>query len=50
MANDYKSGNVSLSAISTGGLGDLYFFVSSQNPDAVIAKYFTLVGTPVLTP
>ena len=41
---------MSLSAISTGGLGDLYFFVSAQNPDAVIAKYFTLVGTPVLTP
>ena len=48
--NDYKSGNVSMSTISTGGLGDLYFFVSAQSPDFVIAKYFNLVGAPVLTP
>ena len=48
--NDFKSGNVSISAISTGGLGDLYFFVKSSSPDFVIAKYFSLVGTPVLTP
>ncbi len=41
---------MSISAISTGGLGDLYFFVSSQNPESVIQKYFNLVGSPVLTP
>jgi alpha-glucosidase (family GH31 glycosyl hydrolase) len=39
-----------MSTISTGGLGDLYFFVSAQSPDFVIAKYFNLVGAPVLTP
>lgn len=41
---------MSLSSIATGGLGDLYIFVSSQSPGDVVDKYFNLVGSPVLTP
>lgn len=50
VTNDYKSGNVSISQISTGGYGDIYLFLNAQSPESIIAKYFNLVGTPVLTP
>jgi alpha-glucosidase (family GH31 glycosyl hydrolase) len=48
--NDFTSGKVSIQQIATGGLSDLYIMLPSQNPDGVVAKYHSLVGTPVLTP
>ena len=48
--NDYTTGKVSISQIATGGLSDLYVMLPSQNPEGVIAKYHSLIGTPVLTP
>ena len=48
--NDYASGNVSLSTIATGGLGDIYVMLSSPKPESIIAKYHNLIGTPVMTP
>lgn len=48
--NDWQSGKVQVSQIATGGLGDIYVFLSAQRPDSIIAKYFSMVGTPVLTP
>ena len=48
--NDFTTGKVALSTISTGGLGDIFIFTSSGNPESIIAKYHSLVGSPVLTP
>lgn len=48
--NDFKTGKIALSTIATGGLGDIFIFTSSQKPEDIIAKYHSLVGSPVLTP
>lgn len=48
--NNYTTGKVSISTITTGGYGDIYVFVSSQKPESIIAKYHSMVGTPVLVP
>lgn len=50
IANDAPSGRVKLSTISTGGLGDVYVFLSSQKPDDIVSRYHSLVGAPVMTP
>ena len=34
--NDYASGNVSLSTIATGGLGDIYVMLSAPKPESII--------------
>jgi alpha-glucosidase (family GH31 glycosyl hydrolase) len=42
--NDFTSGKVSISTVSTGGLGDMYIFLSAQKPESIIAKYHSLIG------
>lgn len=47
--NDATTGEVSISAMATGGAGDLRFMVGAT-PDAVTKLYHTVVGKPVVTP
>jgi len=47
--NDASSGEVNLKTYSAGGLGDLFFF-TGVDPNEIVTKYHTIVGTPVLTP
>jgi hypothetical protein len=44
LTTDFTSGKVSISTVSTGGLGDMYIFLSAQKPESIIAKYHSLIG------
>lgn len=48
--NDYTTGQIAISTIATGGLGDIYVMTSAQTPQQIVAKYHSLIGSPVLTP
>lgn len=48
--NDWTSGTVKISQIATGGLGDIYVFLASKQPETIVAKYHSMIGTPVLVP
>lgn len=47
--NAASGGDVSLTLMAVGGVGDL-FFMNAATPDAVTMKYHQVVGKPVLTP
>jgi len=50
ISNNFTSGKIGINTITTGGLGDMYVFVSAQKPESIIAKYHSLIGAPVMTP
>jgi alpha-glucosidase (family GH31 glycosyl hydrolase) len=47
--NNVETGDVSVSTVAAGGLGDL-FIILADTPNAVSQTYQEIVGLPVLTP
>ena len=47
--NNATSGDVDIRVLSTGGIGEMYFFTGA-NPNAVTQAYHKIVGLPVVTP
>jgi len=47
--NDPDNGRVHWKMISTGGAGDI-FLMSGVDPNEVIRKYHSIIGTPVMPP
>lgn len=47
--NNKTSGDVDVKVLSTGGIGDMYFFTGS-NPNNVTKAYHKIIGYPVVTP
>jgi alpha-glucosidase (family GH31 glycosyl hydrolase) len=43
------SGEINVTSIAVGGLGDLYFFFG-EDPNQLVTAYHNLTGKPVLTP
>ena len=48
--NNYTTGAIGINTIATGGLADIFVFVSSSSPEQIIAKYHNLIGDPVTIP
>jgi alpha-glucosidase (family GH31 glycosyl hydrolase) len=47
--NDETQGTTTIDTYSVGGIGDIYIMFA-DTPDAVITKYQSIVGKPVLQP
>jgi len=49
ISNNGSSGQVNVTTIGIGGIGDLFFF-SAETPDGVVTQYHLIVGKPLLFP